>query len=406
MQMKITSYISFFLFAVFFLTTASTIALPFSTTLRWVGSFLLVACFLVKMSITNKTLSINVPSQYKYIFIALVPTLLGVGGVAIFYGYERIISFFLVVFGLQLFFDMNIFSRQNLILMLDIYTILSGCMMILSAFSNRYVQGRLAGVYANANQLSCIAAATIIFALCMFFLKKGRLIRWLYLGIVIVSSYCVFETSSRTGAVCTVLIILFMPFVGVEASSQTRFKQVAMIMMGFIILFLLLKFFEAPGLQRLFDSTTNDSSTGFTRSETWRDVYEIFAEKPLFGWGYGQVSYQVFVNQTSAYNWGIHSSFFVILCEMGIFGSLLFVAFFTSYFLCIKNRIKSKSLTITERTFVKFLLLACFIMLVNAYSESYLFSVGNPMALGFWIPFVMLNVFLNKKKIEDNKETK
>jgi len=283
---------------------------------------------------------------------------------------------------------------------------LSGCMMILSAFSNRYVQGRLAGVYANANQLSSIAIATIIFALCMFFLKKGRLIRWLYLGIVIVSSYCVFETSSRTGAVCTVLIILFMPFVGVEASSQTRFKQVAMIMMGFIILFLLLKFFEAPGLQRLFDSTTNDSSTGFTRSETWRDVYEIFAEKPLFGWGYGQVSYQVFVNQTSAYNWGIHSSFFVILCEMGIFGSLLFVAFFTSYFLCIKNRIKSKSLTITERTFVKFLLLACFIMLVNAYSESYLFSVGNPMALGFWIPFVMLNVFLNKKKIEDNKETK
>lgn len=397
--MKTISYISFFLFSFFYLTTASTIALPFSTTLRWVGSILLVASFFVKMSITYKTLSINVPSQYKYIFIALVPTLLGVGGAAIFYGYERIISFFLVVFGLQLFFDMNIFSRQNLILMLDIYTILSGCMMILSAFSNRYVQGRLAGVYANANQLSSIAIATTVFALCLFFIKKGKTSRWFYLLIVVVSCYCVFETGSRMGAACTVLIILFIPFAGVEASSQTRFKQVAMIMMGFIILFLLLNFFEVPGLQRLFDST-DDSSTGFTREGTWKDVYKIFAEKPLFGWGYGQVSYQTFEEATTSYNWGMHSSYFVILCEMGIFGTLLFASFFVSYFVYIKKLIKSSALTSIERTFVKFLLLACFIMLVNAYSESYLFSLGNPMSLGFWIPFVMLNAFLNKKKSE------
>ena len=54
-------------------------------------------------------------------------------------------------------------------------------------------------------------------------------------------------------------------------------------------------------------------------------------------------------------------------------------------------------LTSIERTFVKFLLLACFIMLITAYAESYLFSLGNPMTLGFWIPFVMLSAFLNKR---------
>ena len=405
--MKIISYFSFILFSIFYLTTASTIALPSASTLRWVGSFLLVGCVLIEMSISFKKNTLSIPNCFIYLFVALIPTLLGIAGEATFYSYGRIVSFFLIVWGLLLFFNMKSISTKDLVCFFELYTLFAGIMMVLSVTSGHMLNDRFSGIYANPNQLSCIAVFTFIASAGLFFALKGKARRLLYGVFALLAAYCVLQTGSRMGAASLLLIIFIIPFIlGKDNTVQTRIKQISLILfVGAIVLFILDRF-EIVGLQRLlgtFDSNV-ESSLGASRGDTWSDVYNIFSKKPLLGWGYGQVNYKVFEAKDTTYNWGIHSSYFSIICEMGIVGSLLFLGFFLSYFSCVRKLYKKANLPDTSTQLFKFLVLICFAMFLNAYSESYLFSMGNPMSVGFWLPFIMLYA-LPKKYIEAGSDS-
>ena len=398
--MKKVAYLAFIMFSYFYLTTATTMALPYSSILRWVGSFLLLTVALLCLySGSAKKINIKIHNSYLFLFLALLPTFLGFAGDATFYSYGRIISLFLVVFGLQFFFDIEFLNRDDLKNFFEIYTFISGFMMMFSIISQNYVMDRLAGVYANANQLSCIAAFTLMASIAVFFLRKGRFRRWLYLIFAVLSLYCVLETGSRMGSVCAIVTVLILPFVvGKDRALKTRFKQLAIMSVILVVALVVASRFEIVGLQRLMGLFKSDveSSIGLTRGDTWSDVYAIFSEKPIWGWGYAQVSYRVFEVVDTTYNWGVHSSYFVILCEMGIVGSLLFLAFFVYYFYFVIKKFKMEMPAHSDSLFIKFMLLICAVMLLNAYSESYLFSLGNPMAPGFWIPFVIMGCYLKK----------
>lgn len=398
--MKKLQYSAFILFSVFYLLTASIYALPGITILRWVGSGLLLGI----AWLSARKPVIFFPKSFIFIVLALIPTILGRCGAGTFYAYERIISFFLVTLSLSTFLMENQITIERIYNLFEIYTFIAGVLMILSIVRDFTLEGRMQGVYMNPNFLSCVALFTAAASLAMFYILKRKR-RWLYGIFFIVSVLCVVGTGSRMGIVCIGIIIYSIPIISAKTYTLKDMSiQFLKLIITTIIFIYILKHFDILAIDRLFSQDISTSgATGFTRGDAWEDVAKIFNAKPILGWGYASVGYNVFQVLDNTFNWGMHSSYFIILCEMGIIGSFLFLSFFIGFSKKIFIRYKELNCkTYTERCFVKFLVLCCIIMLINAYSESFLFSVGNPMAICFWFPATLLYSYVYKLKIKGN----
>lgn len=393
--MKTLKYIVFAIFSIFYLLTASIYALPGITILRWIGSVLLICV----IWLNNRNLYICFPRPFVLIIIALIPTFFGINQNSIFYSYERIISFFLVTISLLTFFEDNDTSMYTLQNYFEIYSSIVGVLMILSLARNFTLTDRMSGVYTNPNFLSCIAVFSTASSLTLFHLLQNEKRRWMYFSFFLASLVCVVGSGSRMGIGCLFIIVYMSPILSAKAYDfKHLFFQIIKILIITVIIVYILNRFDIIAIDRLLsDASSTSGATGLTRGDAWEDVYNIFSAKPIFGWGYATVGYNVFQVMDSTYNWGMHSSYFIILCEMGLVGSFLFLCFFISYIYRVYIRYKlTKNKTYSQKCFVKFLFLCCLVMLINAYSESFLFSVGNPMAVCFWLPFTMLYCYVNK----------
>lgn len=393
--MKKSSYFPFFIFSLFYLLTASVYALPYNSVLRWVGGFLLLGLAIFAKMGKAGGMNFTFPKAYAYLLASLVPTLFGISGNGTIYSFGRIISLLVVVFGLHLYLRKHQWSRKDLENMMELYTFMAGIMVVLCILTPHYVREKFYGVYSNPNFTSTMAVFVTVSSFNFFFLLKGHIRRWLYLLLLGCGVYCVILTESRAGVGCIAVFFLCLPFVyGGFENFKLRFGQFFTLLIVLIVSWIIVRNFEIPAVSRLLSSVTDGefaaSSLGFTRGETWGDVIEIFQQKPLFGWGYGHVGYKTFEVMDYTYNWGMHSSYFVLLCETGIFGTILVISFFGKYFKDAVAIWKKSALEEKENRFVRFLFLTCFILLVNAYAESFLFSVGNPNSISFWLPFVLV----------------
>ena len=321
--------------------------------------------------------------------MALVPTFLGLCGEGTVYAYERIASLFLVLFGLEFFFQSEWIDLRGKVNCVQIFTIIANLLMIYSVVFPNYANGRMTGAYQNANFLSCIAAYALASSLGFYLYHSNRMIKLSYVVFIVVDFICIALSGSRIGLVIAIFTLVCLVFV-----SQTKINLSAILKMivGFIVLGFIFHYiathFELVALERFALFSKNGGAV--TRGSTWEDVYKIFAEKPLFGWGYAQVGYNVFVHPDSNYHWGMHSSYFIIICEMGIIGASLFIMYFISYFKKIISGIRN-CVTVYDDSYIyiwKTMLLCSVVLLLNAYAESFLFSVGNPMAICFWLPFI------------------
>ena len=266
----------------------------------------------------------------------------------------------------------------------------------------------MTGMYQNANYFSCIAAFTMSATITLFFCDKSSntIFRVFWLFISVLSAKCVIDSGSRIGLGQIVLLLFFIPFLFEAKRQRISYLKV---LVAFFILFVLFaivaKRYNFLALERF--TLFENSNSGFSRSATWRDVYSVFSEKPLLGWGYGKVSYNVFINYDYHYHWGMHSSYFVTLCEMGLIGTVLVFLFFAKYYnesyIRFKNN-KSK-INIKDRMVILSLFFTSILILINAYSESFLFSVGNPMAICFWLPFILLHRFVLNIAEESTSQT-
>ncbi|MFR2821689.1 MAG: O-antigen ligase family protein [Thomasclavelia sp.] len=381
-------YFSFTLFSIFYLLTSSRIAIPGITVLRWIGSICLLACSFVSQK-NRSSWVVRIPSGYSFIILALFPTFLGLGGEGTIYAYQRIISLFLVLFGLEFFFQSNGLDIRGKVNCVQIFTVVANLLMIYSIIFPNYANGRMTGAYQNANFLSCIAAYALASSMGFFLYNTNRLIKIVYSVFAVVDLICIAQSGSRIGLVIAAIAMIYFVFM---SRNRMNLNAVLKILAGCILLIFVYKYvvthFNLVALER-FELFAQDGS-GLTRGNTWEDVFKIFSAKPLLGWGYAQVGYNVFVNYNSTYHWGMHSSFFVILCEMGIIGSALFIFYFISYFKRIIWGIKNcRNLYNNSYLYIlRGMLLSSVLLLLNGYAEAFLFSVGNPMSVCFWLPFI------------------
>lgn len=271
-------------------------------------------------------------------------------------------------------------------------------------FINRYSpEGDFIGAYTNRNMTVSIVLYAFVVLLFTYPQLKHQLIKKiLCLSLMIVFGYMIIITNSRTGIVCF-FVAVFMRFILTE-NKQSKLRPIFVIILAGAVVYFLPKIGQSlniVSINRLFASKSDNGSTGFSRGEVWLNAIELFKVKPILGWGNNSVYYNVYISHFD--EWGVHNSFMIMLIEGGIVGFTFYLSFFQRFFskiykIYMKCRADKSIMFYTIRISVAVIS----VLMINAISESFLFSAGNVMSLPFWMVIIGDYYLLKKYKSEED----
>ncbi len=279
-------------------------------------------------------------------------------------GYNNIISLhFISQFGFVLLFvafgirDYSEKDKQFFVYSILLTTLLFSLLSIIfqAPYKGVYVSRRVLTLFnKQLDPNNCAAFETICFAISIYFtLFKKKII---FSAPVIISGVACLLSGSRAGLLAIVLIfiiaVLFSPF---RSKWSLLIKIISLLLLGVIIFLLCLFILPPETFQRLF-LEGYISSGGGERDNYWKLAFEMFANKPVFGHGWGTASYF-----GKAQSEAVHNTFLSMMAENGIVGLSLFVSF---PIFCLVKGIKNKNYLVIL-LFVAFLVPAFFIDSIN-----------------------------------------
>lgn len=392
------SYIFLTMFFIFYFTVGSSLMLPFGESLRWLGPFILLIIGVFSKIRLNK-----IPFLWPKFFNLLLPTFITsifVLNEALIYGISKLLSFLLVISGIYTFLNRENFKTESIITSFTIMSYILNFIMVYQFYllsTTGFDFGRFQGSYGNPNLLTSLSLSATVASL--WFLARPKKNKFLAYVFLISNIIVIIGTGSRIGLIGLIFIILGALFIFSDTKSVLqKMKLIAVIIIVGIVFFIMFKHLEIPALERILSEKTIDNSTGISRGETWQNGLVILLEKPLFGWGFGSANYYTFISdKLGNYSWGVHNSYIAILIENGLVGTIFYILFAIIMIKDVNKKMKLINLSIKEKRFIKILILLCAVLLINGVSETFLFSVGNPMAIPFWYSLLALNVYLSKK---------
>lgn len=394
---------TFILFIIIYTLSASEWELPMSSMLRWIGMGLLLVWGLYN----SHAKDIKIPKCYAVIAVTYIVWMF-IGNEYASIGMQRAFSYFLLLFALYLYVKRKNAMASDMMGYYKIFCI-DLCLLMIAMVVYYVVDGatlgQYKGIYDNKNYLVSVSCTATACGIYLFGTSKG-LSKILPIIFIAAGIFVTIATGSRAGIVCTAFLLLLVPIVLMEASTVLKKLQVLILMIAVITIGLIIaRYADIPALNRLFETESNAGATGVSRGDTWEEAWHIFAYKPLMGWGHNATYYNNFVQNISdpyVSGWGIHSSYFMILIDYGIIGTLAHIAFFV---MLIKRmwynfKIIKDKLSIYEMRFIKILAATCLMLLINAVAESFLFAVGNIASVCIWLSIVLLDSFLELKNKE------
>ena len=391
--------LAYMFFLLVYCLSASEWELPGSSILRWVVISLLAFTGIMHKVTKNKNVGLDM-GPYQYLFVAYVLGFL-VSDANLSIGFQRALSFFVLIFGSYLYFEREGTSSQDIINSFSIFsTFLCTLMVALCGFysaGNGGGFGNFQGIYDNKNYLVSVSCTAVCAGIHLV-LNAGKFKKLLSVFGLACAVFITVATGSRAGIVCMAITFLSLPFVIMEAGSlKKKTGLVFLLLIVIVIMYFVAKNSNIPALERLL-SDDGTSATGFGRTDTWAAGFDIFKKHPILGYGNSATYYYTFISEV--HGWGVHSSYVTILIDHGILGTLLHVLFVGSFIINVYKRHIQICFTPTERRYIKLLYVLCVMLLANAASESFLFSVGNIASICFWINMVFIDLFL-KYKLEE-----
>ena len=397
--------IVFSIFLMIYMTIGTRINLPFQSGLRWIGSFMLLITALGEKLLLRHRIKI-LPTNFYLLFISMFISIFTLR-YALMYGIARFISFLLVCVAIYMYFDRKSMSKEYMIVHFSLFSKIVNLFMVYQLilyFLEGLPSGPFKGIYGNQNMLVSVAIVGVVCSLWLLYIENKN--KFLYKLFFITDIIIVILTNSRAGFVCLIFILIIISSLNLISVKSLNIISVAkLVIKGVVflsIIIFIIKNIEIPALQRILDGST-DGSTGLTRDDVWIGASQIIKERQMFGWGYGAMGYHVFVNNPTGYYWGVHNSYLGIIIENGYLGSILYVIFFAIPIIKTIKNIKRKK-DIKERLILTILLLLCMTLLLNAVAESFLFSVGNPVSVYFWLTFIFLITYMDKYKVNERED--
>lgn len=136
--------------------------------------------------------------------------------------------------------------------------------------------------------------------------------------IVAVNTYALMLTSSRAGFLTLAALIgcfVIIPQPGQRMLVKQTIQKLLIIAAVVVITIIIVqKFLPQANMDRLL--IWSDYAGGSGRDIRWQRAIELFLQRPIFGWGWG--GYDTGVG-------AIHNTFLTSLCDIGLFGTLLFI---------------------------------------------------------------------------------
>lgn len=368
--------------------------LPGGELLRWMGVMLIG--ILGSWEYLKKNTPFKVfPYQYSLLLFPAMFSFFHDSNIASI-GIMRSASFFFLIYALSSYYSREKVTREYIESHFTIFsTFLVGVMSLQGTFllMNLNEFGFFKGIYNNKNYFTSIGIVALICTIWLII--RNEKYKILYKMYFLLITVLLVATGSRTALIGIVIVILSLPIIFFEqtkAGGKLKIILVMLLILGFSAI--AIQYIEIPALTRLLSEKSIDGSTGFSRSGWWYNAIPIFQKKPLFGWGNSAVYYHI-TNLNEGELWGFHNSYLVILVENGIIGSLFYLFFFVvsiykTGVLYYKSNLKKH-----EKKLIKLMVLICMFLMINAFAEAFLFAVGNPMSVSFWLILIMLERYLS-----------
>ncbi|MDC1050740.1 O-antigen ligase family protein [Candidatus Marinimicrobia bacterium] len=253
----------------------------------------------------------------------------------------QIYIFSIIVYNMLIYNNSSIPIELGLVLGL-MYSIYIGYFIGRDFFTGSMVQ-RFSGTLANPNHYSFMLTVALLLLTRRFLLyrhgnRTKKILNFLILFLIFIFSYeVIFYAISRQGVLLVLLLFGYL-FFQLFKSSDTL-GRMFLIMLGFIlILFTWFTIKDVPlvynRIGSLFSWFGRNSEFEIDNSIYYRfsymiDAYNIWLDKPIFGFGLHQFKY---VNQSGV----SHNNFFEILVNNGIVGFalyyVLYIYIYISYF--------------------------------------------------------------------------
>ena len=279
-------------------------------------------------------------------------------------GYNDIVSLhFISQFGFVLLFvafglrDYSEKDKQFFVYSILLTTFLFSLLSIIfqAPYNGIYVSRRVLTLFGKQlDPNNCAAFETICFAISIYFTFFKK--KYIFCIPVIVSGVACLLSGSRAGLLAVVLIfivaVLLFPLKG---KWSLLIKIFSLLVLGAIVFLLCLFILPPETFKRLF-LEGYISSGGGERDNYWKLAFDMFANKPIFGHGWGTASYF-----GKAQSEAVHNTFLAMMAENGIVGLGLFVSY---PIFCLASGIKNKNYLIIL-LFIAFFVPAFFIDSIN-----------------------------------------
>ncbi len=369
---------------VFLSLNAKDLRLPAPELFRWILPMVLVFVAVIK-----REGRLALPPMLIILFVfALAPSFLDTPNFKD--SLMKAISFIWIVYGCYIYF----WACKDCNELGELFKILCAILLLFQGLSVLYIligrggggsDGRYNGFLTNSNTLGIYSNLALCAAVYWVKRTKG-FCKGFFVVMIILAVWLSIMSGSRSALIMVMINIIVFVFL----QAKTTWAKILTLIIVVTLVALLftgnLTFLKIKALDRLLEE-------GGSRDELWDYGLNVWKRFPIFGCGYRQS--KVYNLLPGNEGMDFHNSYLSLLIEVGVWGV------FVILLAILPNIINVGKYNIKE---VKHNKDSCFIvatmmaisLMVNAWSESFMFSVGSTEAFAFWMLFVWLMSYLKK----------
>lgn len=369
---------------VYFSLNAKYLNFPGSHIFRWICPGFLIVLTIVK----QEGKIIKPPSILVFITCAVFPSI--VFSIYASTAFIKYLSLVIVFYGNYIFFS----SLKDTKIMKKYFDILAYILIAFQIFNSIFVilginydSGRALGITTNANTLGVYANLSYWAIVYILQDVKKIYLKTIYFLILITCVMSVIASGSRTAFVVLILDILITGFLLFRHSPLMIIFLIGCILM--IYMFWSGKFTTTKilALNRLMEKG------GTERTDLWEAAFSVWENHRLFGVGYTVSNFFNPVERGMAF----HNSFISYLVETGAWGCVcLGICFVNEFRKIIQSLWMNRNQCNSENREIIIAVTMILVLLIAAWSESFLFAVGSTEGFTFWFLLAWILVYIRK----------